>query len=219
MTALDRLRADLVLRNRSARTVGTYVACVRKVAESCRVAPADLQVDDARAVLVGWRDAGRIADGTLRLYGYALRFFFGTTLGRPEEEPEGGLLRVRCGKGGDGRVVPMSRALWERLSDYLVVVRPPGPWLFAGRAAAAPLGSAAARRVLSIARERAGIVRRLTFHGLRHAYATHQLEDGVDILLVQRALGHRSLATTARYLHLCERRLRFAENPLDRLDP
>lgn len=66
--------------------------------------------------------------------------------------------------------------------------------------------------------KRAGIIKRATFHTLRHSFATHLLEDGVDIRYIQELMGHGSLETTERYTHVTERGLARIKSPLDRLD-
>ena len=68
------------------------------------------------------------------------------------------------------------------------------------------------------AKRRAGIIKRATFHTLRHSFATHLLEDGVDIRYIQELMGHGSLETTERYTHVTERGLARIKSPLDRLD-
>ena len=134
-------------------------------------------------------------------------------------DAEAGLLRVVDGKGGKDRVVPLSPRLLQTLRAYWAEVRPARPWLFVGQDNTRHLSIGAAQGVLRSTAVRAGLTRWISTHSLRHACATHMLEDGVDVRLVQQVLGHVDLVTTARYLRVCEARLRHAEGPLDRLGP
>jgi integrase/recombinase XerD len=74
------------------------------------------------------------------------------------------------------------------------------------------------RSMVHQAKEAAGIQKQVTTHTMRHSFATHQLEDGVDIRKIQLMLGHRSLRTTAKYLHVASNYLEETSNPLDTLD-
>lgn len=134
-------------------------------------------------------------------------------------DAEAGLIRVIDGKGGKDRVVPLSPKLLATLRSYWAAVRPARPWLFAGQDGKRHLSVSAARGVVRSTAVRAGLTRWISTHSLRHACATHMLEDGVDVRLVQQVLGHVDLVTTARYLRVCEARMRHAEGPLDRLGP
>lgn len=134
-------------------------------------------------------------------------------------DSEAGLIRVVDGKGGKDRVVPLSPALLKTLRGYWAEVRPARPWLFAGHDGRRHLSIGAGQDIVRRTAKRAGLTRWISTHSLRHACATHMLEDGTDVRLVQQVLGHANLVTTARYLRVCEARLRHAEGPLDRLGP
>jgi len=75
----------------------------------------------------------------------------------------------------------------------------------------------AAQKAFNKARERAGIKKRVSFHTLRHSFATHLLEDGANVRKIQTLLGHRSLQTTERYTHVAATYLQETPSPLDRL--
>jgi len=132
-------------------------------------------------------------------------------------DAEAGLIHVLDGKGGSDRVAPLSPKLVETLRAYWAAVRPAKPWLFVGKDDSRHLSVSAAQGAVRFAAQQAGLTRRISTHSLRHAFATHMLEDGADVRLVQQVLGHSDLSTTARYLRVCEARLRHAEGPLDRL--
>lgn len=132
-------------------------------------------------------------------------------------DAEAGLIRVVDGKGGKDRVVPLSPVLLSTLRRYWAAVRPARPWLFAGQDGIRHLSIQSGQGIVRSTARRVGLTRWISTHSLRHACATHMLEDGVDVRLVQQILGHANLLTTARYLRVCEARLRHAEGPLDRL--
>jgi site-specific recombinase XerD len=111
------------------------------------------------------------------------------------------LLWVRHGKGNKDRGVPVSSALLEVLRQHWRRCRPT-TWLFPGRTPSGRRSLGALQRVCRRAVLAAGITKKASPHTLRHSYATHLLEAGVDLLTLQRLLGHRDLHTTARYVHL-----------------
>jgi len=116
------------------------------------------------------------------------------------------LLWVRHGKGGKDRGVPLSPALLEALRAHWQRLRPT-TWLFPGRTPTGQRSLGALQRVVRRAVLAAGFTKPVSLHTLRHSYATHLLEAGVDLLTIQRLLGHRDLQTTARYIHLTAPRL------------
>jgi integrase len=111
------------------------------------------------------------------------------------------LLRVRCGKGGDGRVVVMPPVLRQRLRDYWRTFRPTGV-LFQRCPGVddRPMLAATVNAALQRAGVRAGLAGQVSSHRLRHSFAIHSLRGGMDIVTLQKALGHRCLNSTARYL-------------------
>jgi site-specific recombinase XerD len=113
------------------------------------------------------------------------------------------LLWVRHGKGGKDRAVPLSPALLEALRGYWLAFRPT-TWLFPGGTPSGQRSLGGLQRVCRRAVLDAGFTKKVSLHTLRHSYATHLLEAGVDLLTIQRLLGHRDLQTTARYVHLTD---------------
>jgi integrase/recombinase XerD len=128
-----------------------------------------------------------------------------------------GVLRVRAGKTHKERAVPLTPALLQTLRTYWRIVRPTPPWLFASRRGT-HLSAAVARSALGQAARAAGLERRVTPHVLRHSFATHSLEAGVDLRIIQVALGHGSIRTTARYTTVSLEMLSKTPSPFDRLD-
>jgi integrase/recombinase XerD len=104
------------------------------------------------------------------------------------------------GKGKKDRYTLLSRRLLEDLKLYYKIYRP-GVWLFPGRGTNGPITSRSIQRAFNRARDRAGIRKPVRLHTLRHSFATHLLESGVDIFTLQRLLGHSSLRTTSLYIH------------------
>jgi site-specific recombinase XerD len=127
------------------------------------------------------------------------------------------VLHVRQGKGGIPRQIGLSAALLERLRIYFRSYRPKD-WLFAsGQNPSSPLDDRSIRFVCFEAGKRACIERRVHPHLFRHASATHMLDAGADLRTIQVLLGHASIQTTARYLHVSIRRLQAVRSPFDAL--
>ena len=121
------------------------------------------------------------------------------TLFKPSKASEG--IRIEQSKGHKDRYVQLSPKLLELLRTYWRQVRSP-QWLFPGQDPSQPLSREAVGEAVAYASRRAGLTKDTSPHSLRHAYAVHLLEAGTDLRRIQLLLGHRSLATTARYLCL-----------------
>jgi integrase/recombinase XerD len=124
------------------------------------------------------------------------------------------LIRVRRGKGQKERFVPLSPTVLELLRAYWTVARP-RPWLFPGAKGDRPLAARSMGDVIIRARRRAGLHDRVTMHTLRHSFATHLLDAGTNLRVIQVLLGHAQINTTARYLHVAESTLHAAKSPID----
>jgi site-specific recombinase XerD len=111
------------------------------------------------------------------------------------------VLRVEQGKGQKDRYVMLSPKLLETLRSYWRAVRPTG-WLFDGNVGGHPISASAVELACRKAGRLSGIHKLITPHSLRHAFAVHLLVSGTDVRTIQLLLGHRSLATTARYLRI-----------------
>lgn len=133
-------------------------------------------------------------------------------------EREGRILHVHDAKGGKDRLVPLPRRTLELLRQYWRECRPPGPLFFPSHAIPGrSITPDSIRRALQAAAEEAGIRRHLKLHSLRHAYATHLHERGVDLRIIQRYLGHARTETTAIYAQLGERAEKRAEEAVNEL--
>ena len=275
MTPLrQRFIDDLRLRNYARRTIDTYVSRIACFAKHFGRSPELLGPDEVREFQLHLLQR-RVSWSSFNQAVCALRFLYGTTLGRPEQlplipygkrpktlpsvlapdevlrlldaAPPGrdrvllqvaygcGLrlnellhlrvadidsarmvLHVRQGKGAKDRLVPLSLRLLEELRAYWRLCRP-RTWLFPGQTADGTMTSSNVQRRFGRLVRRVGLTKRCSMHTLRHSYATHLLEAGVDVLTLKALLGHASLQTTARYLHVSTRRLHQTPSLLDLL--
>jgi site-specific recombinase XerD len=135
-----------------------------------------------------------------------------------ESAPERMCIKVRQGKGAQDRYTLLSPRLLEMLRRYWGDRRA-RPWLFANATGDGPMGDQTAQRMYYAARDAAGIAAEGGIHTLRHAFATHLIEAGVDLPTVQRLLGHGYISTTMRYVHLARSHLTGTTSPLELLDP
>jgi integrase/recombinase XerD len=121
------------------------------------------------------------------------------------------------GKGQKERSVMLSPVLLETLRQYWRYLRPTD-WLFPGATPGFPICDSDIFALFRNAVRRAGIRKHVSPHSLRHSFATHLLESGVDLRTIQILLGHRSLKTTSRYLHVSQHQVRNTQSPLDGLN-
>jgi len=126
------------------------------------------------------------------------------------------VIRVEQGKGQKDRYVMLSPRLLDTLRSYWRAVRPE-EWLFPGDHPGQPITRSAVELACQSARRIAGLTKPVTPHCLRHAFAVHLLESGTDVRTIQLLLGHRSLATTARYLRIATNKVCSTSSPLDLL--
>lgn len=275
MTPLrQRFIDDLRLRNYASRTVETYVSQIAMFAKHFGKSPEVLGPNEVRDYQLHLL-ARKRSWSTFNQAVCALRFLYGTTLGRPEQLPmipygkkpkslrsvlaakevlrlidaadtprdrvflevaygcglrlselihlqvcdidsARMVIHVRQGKGAKDRLVPLSRRLLADLRAYWRLYRPL-TWLFPGDNPAQPISAANMQRRLRQLVKRVGLTKHCSMHTLRHSYATHLLEAGVDVFTVQMLLGHRHLETTTVYLHVSTQRLQQTPSLLDLL--
>jgi site-specific recombinase XerD len=127
------------------------------------------------------------------------------------------VIRIRNGKGNHERYVLLPERVLFLLRQYWVVERPKKPWLFPSKHRAYPchVSPTAVRSHLGVAVARAGITKRVTPHVLRHSFATHLLELGTDVRVIQMLLGHKSIRSTAHYTRVTNRLLAKTKSPID----
>lgn len=133
-----------------------------------------------------------------------------------ESAPDRMCLKVRHGKGGKDRYTMLSPQLLTELRAYWRACRP-RYWLFPATDGTRPMAISTAQRIYWAARDAAGLPTVAGIHTLRHSFATHLLEAGVDLPTIQRLLGHGYISTTMRYLHLARSRITGTPSPLDLL--
>ena len=125
-------------------------------------------------------------------------------------------IRVTAGKGAKDRYTLLSETALSILREYVRAYKPKAG-LFAGEDPADHLSERSAQHILEHSKKKAGITKRATFHTLRHPFATHLLEDGVDMRYIQELLGHGSIETTERYTHVTQKGMERIKSPPDNM--
>lgn len=270
----QRMIDDIKLRNMSPETQDAYIRAVRNFSLFFKRSPDQLGYEDVRTYLLHLNARGLQAQATNQI-ACALRFFYGTTLGRddaskqiplarrpdtlpsvmaPEEiirfldavsdlryravfstiyaaglrvseaaslkvkdiDSHRMVIHVRQGKGRKDRMVMLSGQLLVLLRAYWKKEKPVD-WLFPGPDSTSPLTARSIQRACQKAALRAGLETKISVHTLRHSFATHLLEHGIELRVIQELLGHRNIATTTRYARVAITMIRKTESPLEHL--
>lgn len=270
----QRMIDDMAIRNMSPLTQKAYVRAVKNFSLYFRRSPDKLTFEEVRDYQLHLVSRGLEAT-TINQIMCALRFLYGTTLGRKDASEEIKLARqsdplpvvlsrdevarflkavpelrwrtalvtiysaglrvseavaltikdidsarmvihIREGKGSKDRYVMLSERLLVILRDYWKRERPPH-WLFPGPDQSRPVTTRSVQRACRKAADVAGLDKTVTVHTLRHSFATHLLEQGVDIRIIQDLLGHRHINSTTRYARVALNTIRKIESPLDSL--
>jgi len=177
--------------------------------------PVILSKAEVKAVLEAPKNLGHRAM-LATMYGAGLRVSEVTGLKVSDLDRERHVIWVRGGKGHKDRQVMLAEPLRDVLAAYWRWKRPTD-WLFPGKNPDCPIATNSVFRACKKAALQAGIRKPIHPHSLRHAFATHLLDDGVNLLVIQTLLGHEHLKTTARYLHLSDSAVRSARSPLETL--
>ncbi|MEM5808295.1 MAG: tyrosine-type recombinase/integrase, partial [Candidatus Aenigmatarchaeota archaeon] len=127
------------------------------------------------------------------------------------------VINIKGAKGKKDRTVALSQGILELLRKYYITYRPTD-WLFEGQYPGSPYSVRSLQQIFRRAKKAAGILQEVTFHSLRHSYATHLHEAGTDIKLIQELLGHNDIKTTLRYTHVSTRTLEKIKSPFDALN-
>ncbi len=181
-----------------------------------RSLPVVLSRGEVRALLAAARvPAYRVC----MLLGYAcgLRISEVLSLRVPDVDGERKLVHVRQGKGRKDRCVPLSERVLGRLREHWLASRPSGFLFPSPTIPGKPMNCTNLQRAVRFCATEAGIAKHATFHTLRHCFATHLLECGVDLRTIQELLGHKSAETTALYTHLTSRTMERLSRALDEL--
>ena len=192
---------------------------VRKAQKLPRV----LSVDEVARLLTGASNLKHRAALSVA-YGAGLRASEVVHLKVTDIDSDRMILRVVQGKGQRDRYAMLSPSLLELLrawwhQGHAQGKMRPGGWLFPGRNPVNPLSTRQLNTACHFAARTAGLDQRISMHTLRHSFATHLLENKVDIRVIQVLLGHRKLETTARYSHVATRMLGEVTSPLEHLAP
>jgi site-specific recombinase XerD len=151
-------------------------------------------------------------------YGAGLRVSEITALKTHEIDSKKMTITIRSGKGKKDRIAPLSPVLLVMLREYAKAFRPKkGGYLFEGNIKETRYSNRSLQEVLQAAKKKAGVVKPGGIHSLRHSFATHLVERGTDISMIQKLLGHNSIQTTMIYLHTSNKDLLKIISPLDDL--
>jgi site-specific recombinase XerD len=215
----DRVRRAVRVRHLSRRTEEAYLGWIRRYWLFLgRRDPALFGADYVTAFLNQLASGRRVAAATQNQALAALLFRLNEATHLRVGDIDGArmMVHIRNGKGGKPRMVPMSGALRELLRDYWRAEHP-RDYLFPGMEPGRPLHESSVQHACASARLRARLDKPASAHTLRHSYATHLLELGVDLRTIQKLLGHSGLTTTAIYVHVTGRLLDTANKAVDLL--
>lgn len=151
------------------------------------------------------------------VYATGLRLREASLLETRDIDAARGVIHVRHGKGQKERFVMLGAPLLAILRAYWSLERPPAPWLFASSTSGRPLEANMARKALKLAAAKAGVDKKVTPHVLRHSFATHLLEGGTDVRVIQVLLGHGSIESTTRYASVSTKLIARTKSPLEDL--
>ena len=178
--------------------------------------PDILDVDEVEQVLEAI-DSIKHRAIVMTAYGAGLRISEACGLRTTDIDARRGVIHVRDGKRGRDRYVTLPERLLACLREYWRVMRPSGPELFPGGTPRGVISGEAVRKALRKAVAKTKIRKRVTPHVFRHCFATHLLEGGTDLRVIQVLLGHGSIRTTARYTQVSKKLIAQTKSPLDRL--
>lgn len=150
------------------------------------------------------------------IYSCGLRRSEVTNIRLTDLDRDRGVLHIKEGKGRVDRIVPVSGKVWDKLDEYIDGFHP-GKYLFEGQAGGR-YSAESVYRVFKQALQKSGIKKDVGVHSLRHSYATHLHESGLDIRYIQELLGHRSSRTTEIYTHVSRRNLVVIRSPIEDMD-
>ncbi|CAN5925724.1 tyrosine-type recombinase/integrase [soil metagenome] len=222
----------LLQRGLSAQRIGQHFAALRLLFGKTMGRPEVVafltrpRANERLPIVLSIEEVGRLLDAIATpkfhafftlLYATGLRISEAVQMETRDIDAARGVIHVRHGKGkSKERFVPLSARLLAKLRDYWKSERPAAPWLFAS-AAGRPLHGDVLRMALALAAEQAQLTKRVTPHLLRHSFATHMLEGGTDLRVLQVLLGHAKIETTARYVRVSTAMIAKAGSPLDLL--
>ena len=232
MDELSVFMSDVIIQNDfSASYQNQVVSAIKiyyEVSGRGRIAPENLQRPRRGRILpkvLSKEEVGKILSSGRNLkhkfllwiiYSCGLRRSEVTNIKLDDLDRKRGIIHIREGKGGVDRIVPVSDKVWTKLDEYVDSFNP-AQYLFEGQAGGR-YSSESVYNVFKQALRRSGIKKDVGVHSLRHSYATHLHENGLDIRYIQELLGHRSTRTTEIYTHVSRRNLIAVRSPIEDLD-
>ena len=182
-----------------------------------RKLPTVLSIEDVSEILAAAPGPGLKYRAALSIsYGAGLRASEVCSLKISDIDSDRMLIHVDEGKGRKDRKVMLSPDLLDLLRDYWCEARPEG-WLFPGKPKINPVSSRQLNRAFNSAKHLVGITKPATLHTLRHSFATHLMEAGTDVRVIQVLLGHAKLSTTARYTQVATKTIRDTPSSFEAL--
>jgi site-specific recombinase XerD len=178
--------------------------------------PTVLAVDEVERLL-GCLECPKFRVLFITVYATGLRLGEACRLETRDIDAARGVIHVRQAKGNKDRFVMLSPRLLAILRAYWAAERPAAPWLFASSSPGFHLNPDTARSAMKLAASKAGLAKRVTPHALRHSFATHLLESGTDLRVIQVLLGHSTIKTTTRYARVSTELISKTISPLERL--
>ncbi len=169
------------------------------------------------ASLIGAAKRGRNKLIVEFLYSSGVRVSEATRIKLDDLDLSEHIARVRGGKGNKDRVIILSKRWIKDLKKYVKRKKFPSEFVFSKRTNPKPISADTIQRIIKCAAEKAGITKHVSPHTLRHSFATHLLENGTDIRIIQELLGHSNLNTTQVYAHVSRDQLKKVKSPIDRL--
>jgi integrase/recombinase XerD len=178
-----------------------------------RKLPVVLSLEEVRAILEG---LGNLKHRVMLMLVYSAGLRVGEVVKLKSEDidSERKMIHVRSGKGKKDRYTLLSDVVLEFLREYWKAYKP-RKWLFEGQIPTEPYSVRSAERVFENAAKKAGILKDVSIHTLRHSFATHLLEQGTDIRFIQELLGHSSVRTTEIYTHVSRKQIATLRSPID----
>jgi len=153
----------------------------------------------------------------MTIYGSGIRVSEAARLKIADIDSKNMQIFIQQGKGNVDRYTLLSQVNLDILRQYWATYRP-NHWLFPGFPTSKPIDTATIQRIFGAAKKKAGIKKPASVHSLRHSFATHLLEEGTNLLYIQKFLGHAHISTTCRYLHLMRASILQVKSPLDLLE-
>ena len=193
----EKMVAEMKLRNFASRTQKSYLAVMVGLAKHYHQFPDQLTQEQIRTYLSHLQERG-LSSSSQNVAISGLRFFYQQVLGWTQEQI----------------FLPPRKRTW-RLPEVLYQ---PVSWVFFGKNRNCPLDITAVQKVYNRAKQKSGVEKGKGIHTLRHCFATHLLEGGVDLVTIKTLLGHNSLQSTQRYLQIRQPKLGLTTSPLDLLD-